>query len=896
MTFLRRAFLRLRAVFLRRDLENDMQAEMRQHLDRTTERLVARGLSPDDARIAARREFGNVSAIQEEARDARGARWLDALEGDLRFAFRYFGRHKATVSIIVAVLALGTGANALIFSTFQAQFIRPAPAVPDDNAQVRLWSLERRTRTARFEPRDFSNAEMTAIAARRELFPQVAAWKEEDVVLDVSDSTGARAVNAQFVTTNYFSALGVGLAAGQGFARNAGAEGELSAIMSFKVANTVYGSPANAIGRRVLVNEVPVHIVGVAADRFQGALRNMDEPALWIPIGARAPIARVSPMWIDADALSLFATLAPGASRDQATAFVRQVVANATPDSAGRVGMARTAHVIGMRDVTPGTDNSELFLAFAMIVTIGILILLVAWMNVSSLMVAAATGRRHEVAVRLSLGASRARLLRQLVTESTVLAVVGGTIGLALAYAVLTYQAKTEIDGVDIVPDVGTMLFVLAVSLGAGILFGLSPALHATKTGVAGTLRDAGRSTTRSRLQRGFVVAQIMLSQPLLVMLGSTLSVVIANYRPMPVELSRRVVAIDFRPLSTTGALTQRGDAVDSLVRKIAERPGVVLAVNDASGFDVRGVYARDRDLRADTVPTIIHLEGAAPGWFGLVDVPIVLGRDVALADTVEVDYPIVIGSDFARVMWGTANPIGRSLSSPALPGLEQDSAALTVVGVYDATRQLPGMTWGGAATTGDKPTRVYTAKGKHWRQDRVLVRTRGAAEGSLVDLQRFLRETAPSMPVTSTMTLAQIDAGKYEDALQVSMLAGAGGVLALLLASLGLYGVVSLAVQQRTREIGIRIAVGAQPLSVARMFLKSGVRVSLVALLLGLPLSVVGLRVALKQGILVVPQGNVYVIGVAIAGTLLAVAAAATWVPARRAARVDPALTLRVE
>ena len=220
----------------------------------------------------------------------------------------------------------------------------------------------------------------------------------------------------------------------------------------------------------------------------------------------------------------------------------------------------------------------------------------------------------------------------------------------------------------------------------------------------------------------------------------------------------------------------------------------------------------------------------------------------------------------------------------------------MTVVGVYDATRQMPGMTWNGGTARGDAPVRVYTARGSQWRHDRVLVRTHGPAAPFVPELQRFIRARAPSLPVTSTLTLAQVDERDYKETVKVAAMAGVGGALALLLASLGLYGVVSLAVRQRTREIGIRIAVGAQPLSVARMFLASGVRASVVALALGLPLSVAALKIALAQGIVIAPQVNPYLIGLVIALVLLGVASVATWVPARRAALVDPARTLRVE
>jgi hypothetical protein len=255
-----------------------------------------------------------------------------------------------------------------------------------------------------------------------------------------------------------------------------------------------------------------------------------------------------------------------------------------------------------------------------------------------------------------------------------------------------------------------------------------------------------------------------------------------------------------------------------------------------------------------------------------------------------------VIGSDLARALWGDASPIGRTLSPPVLRSLEEDSTTMTVVGVYDATQPLPGSSRNAGPARSDVMFRVFTARGKQWRRDRILVRTRGAADSFIPDLRQLIRDHAPSLPVSSARTLAQLDAEQHREGLRLSALAGTGGALALLLASLGLYGVVSLAVRQRTREIGIRIALGANPARVARMFLGSGLRISVIALLIGLPLSVAALRLALAQGLVIGSGVNVWVIGFGVAATLLTVALAATWIPARRAAGVDPATTLRVE
>ncbi len=825
-----------------------------------------------------------------------------SLLADTRFALRYFSRHKATTAIIIAVLALGTGANTLIFSMVQGQFLRPAPLVPDDPAHARIFAQERPTKDGAWNPRRFTVPEFTALADRRETFAAVAGWTEDEVILGGGDSTGARLAPVQFVTPNYFTTIGVPSVAGRVLRPSASPDGaaDLTAVMSELAAEQLFGTAAAGVGRRVLVNEVPIEVVGIAPRRFQGAIRDMDEPVLWLPVSARAEITGASYRWItDEEALSVVTRMAPGVTHEQASAVAQQVVQRTLPDSAERVGMSRLAEVRHLSAAPPGNEGLEVIFAFTVISLLGILILLVAWTNVSSLMVAAAVARRHEIAVRLALGASRLRLIRQLLTESTILSVIGASGGLLTAYWVITGVMAREVDGVNLTPDVGTFAFVLLMAVATGVLFGLSPALHATR-GVAGALRDSGGgSSHRSRLQRGLVIAQIALSQPLLVLLAVMLSLVIADYKPLAPEMSREVIGAAFRPLERSKSASLSEAAVEALIPRFAARPEVLAVVPAASAFDIRGVYAPDREgpaAIARTGPTVMHLEGAAPGWFGVLVVPILLGRDVVWADTNSTDRPVVIGADLAKSLWGDANPIGRILYSPTLGDLGQDSIAMSVVGVYDSEMRVPGMVWAGGTARTNVPYRVYTAHGKAWQKNRLLIRTRGPAAQYLPDLQRFVITESPSLPVSSMRTLKQMDEQEYRTTLQVSALAGLGGLLALALASLGLYGVIALAVRQRTREIGIRIAVGAHPMQVARMFLSSGVKSSVVALAIGLPITLAGLKLLTTSGDLFIPGVNLYVIGGGIAAILLAVAATATWIPARRAAQVDPAVTLRAE
>jgi predicted permease len=898
---LRRVKPLLRAIFGRRTLEQEMQAEMRDHMERATQRLIARGLSPEQARLEAGREFGNASVIQEQARDAQGPRWLEALVGDVRFAFRYFVRHRATVAIIVAVLAIGTGANTMLFSLFQAEFVRPAPAVEYDGRMARIWAQERPTKTGTWKLRGFTYPELRTFAERKDLFSEIAAYATQTVVVGGRDGTEARAVGAQFVTSNYFGALRVPLAAGAGFARQANEveSTERTAVLSHAMATTLYGDPATAIGRSISVNEVPLQVVGVAPPKFQGAMRKMDDPGLWIPLSARAEIAGVSPRWLaESPILYPFARLAAGASHEEATDLARRTVLSTLPDSAARVGLSRTADVMSMGAVPPGPDRVNSILALIVLGTVGVLILFVGWMNVSSLMVAAAIARRQEIAVRLSLGASRVRLLRQLVTESTVLALAGGAAGLAMAWLTLTAMLKIGLGGIDLMPDAGTFTFALGVALVTGILFGLSPALHATRGEVGTAIRDSGAgSTKQSKLQRTFVTAQIALSQPLLVLLGTLLWMLANDFDTKVPELGRRVIFVNASPIARNGQQGQPMVELDSLRKRIAEHPEVVGVVPEGRQFDKGWVVAPGQGSNAaeDSVRTVVNLQGIAPGWFAMADVPIIVGRDVSLADTAgTAAIPVVVGSDLAKALWGDANPIGRTIGAPQLHSMQDAKMVVTVVGVYDASGGVPGLSGIGGGGNEDE-FRMYSARGKNWFDDMMLVRTRGAAEPFINDLRALIRDRAPSLPIESMETVAQMKADMNAESLQGAGMAMAGGIVALLLTSLGLYGVVSLAVQQRTREIGIRIAVGANPAGVTQMFLRSGVRIAGIALLIGLPVTVIGMRVGQATG--VINEGpNFWLVGLGVSVVLIAVASAATWAPARRASRVDPAIALRVE
>jgi hypothetical protein len=322
-------------------------------------------------------------------------------------------------------------------------------------------------------------------------------------------------------------------------------------------------------------------------------------------------------------------------------------------------------------------------------------------------------------------------------------------------------------------------------------------------------------------------------------------------------------------------------------MRRVVTTPGVVAAANDAAGFAnvTVTVPAADRgngERRDESV--LVHVEGASPDYFPTLGIPMLRGRNIEWSDTLDARMvPVVIGSDFARSMWGNVDPVGRHLAG-VVPGRGKTAAeGMVVVGVYDATKP----------TTRGGEVRAFTAFGRNWRAEQFLVRTAGPARAQLPDVKKLVG-SVPGVPLLSLETISDVGQSMRDDALHISLGAAAAGALALLLASVGLYGVVALAVGQRRREIGVRIALGASTLSVARLFFRSGIRLSALGLVIGLPVSLIGVRATVQ--FVDAPVISTGAIAAAISVVVLAVACLATWIPARRATRVDAAITLRAD
>ena len=897
-----------RSVFRRAQIERDMQEEMTAHLEQAVERFKRRGLSDAAAREAARHEFGNVAYLQEESRDARGARWIESLTGDVRFAFRHFARTPITAITLVLVLSLGIGVNSALFSILQALTTRPAPAVPADDALVRIRGTTFARSEGMLRARALSMPEIDDLASRRETFAVVAGYAIDQVVLDAADGSELRPNGVHFVTPNYFSTLrvqpviGPGLPAG-GTDDAPGAE--LAAVISHLFWEQLGGDSA-IVGRIIRINDVPVRIAGVAPSGFQGPVIESGIPAVWLPIAARAALMRSTAHALasrDSAFVESFARLAPNATIEQANAVVRVVASSWVPEKPPeREPIVYSSDVVRLRGFTDVTNRGEAVLVAALFGVGALLILLVACTNVSALLVGAAVGRRREIAIRLSLGASRLRVIRQLVTETSLIALAGGALGLALYWAITRVVTWLVGDFGMFGPDLWTVGFTAFVALGTGIVFGLSPALHGTRLDVSSALKDSGGGTSRSRLQRTFIVAQIVLTQPLLVAIAMVVGVVVSEIGGdrRDNRLASQIVRVQFSTYGGVGTRDEKVARIAEMMERVAALPGVQAVVPQAAAFDIGDfrVHPSDRGAGPRAEETVrTQVEGTPPGYFAFQGIRMVRGRELLPTDTAGRDISVVIGSELARGFWGPADPIGKRLQL-ILPEmtivegdekskrLEQPPRTAIVVGVFDTT----GTPLRGAG-------RVYTADGSRWDKDTYLVRARGPGTAVIPDIRRLARGLVPDIPIygNGLATLEQLERMERKEVLQVSAVATGAGLLALLLASIGLYGVVALAVRQRHREIGVRVALGARPRQVIGLFFMSGIRLSMIGVILGLPLSVVALNVIVSQFAAALPV-NMPIMGVAIAMTVVGVAALASWIPARKAAVVDPLTAIRAE
>ncbi|HVT16779.1 MAG TPA: ABC transporter permease [Thermoanaerobaculia bacterium] len=819
---------------------------------------------------------------------------MERLLADLRFAVRMLLKRPGFTVVAVLSLGLGIGANSTIFSLVNAILWR-MPAVADPARVVALYTQDKLNPGLGLAPTSHLNWKDYREQARS--FSGILGYDWTGMSVAVS-SGEASLVVGQLVSENYFDLLGVRAAHGRTFTLEEGSKpgGHPVAVLSYQFWQQRMGGDAAAVGRTIRINGGPFTVVGVAPESFTG-IESGVRPELWVPMAMNRQIRRDAEFnWYDQRrGLFVFALgrLRPGvtlsAAQAEITSLARHLEREYLNDNKGRTIVLKP---LGQATVPPpvraGAESASLLLA-----SIVGLVLLIACANVANLLLARASARRREIAIRLAQGARRGRLLRQLLTESLVLALLGGACGLLLMVwarrallAFLTTLPFGATVSLDLGIDGRVLAFTLGISLATGFVFGLVPALQSSRPELVGDLKNqtaAGRRGGRGMGLRGALVAgQVGLSLLALVAAGLFVRSLAAAQKIDPGFDTRRLLVMSF-DAGLYGLDKAHGEQLFEAVRqRVRALPGVeAMALAQAGplqGAPLRSVFLEGREDQSNGV--FVTVDPVDPDFFRTVGVPIVAGRGFTTADRAGSLPVVVVNRTMAEKFWPRQDPIGKRFHFHSKPMVE-------VVGVARDAKYN--------SVAEDPVPYVYQPLAQEYVSGVTLVVRTGGDPGALLpSAERQVRELAPGMPLVAAGTMeSQLAASLWPPRFAASLLA-LFGVLALALSTVGLYGVMSFSVAQRSRDIGIRMALGAQRRTVLRMVLAQGMTLVAIGLAGGLGLAFAVSRLARSLLIGISPTDPIAFVVTPV--LLAAVAFVSTYAPARRATDVDPVVVLRYE
>jgi predicted permease len=818
---------------------------------------------------------------------------MDGLRQDLRQAARLLVKHPGFTAVAVMSLALGIGANTAIFSLVNALLLRPMP-VPRPQEIVSVFTS------------DFSGPAYGASSypdyldfRRVDALSGLAAWAPTPVAL--AQGGASQRMFAEAVTASYFDVLGVRPVLGRGFVPEEDSGPHAVVVIAHGVWQRVFGGDSGVIGRSVTLNGTPFQVVGVAPPEYVGAMRGLAMD-LWIPLSMQ-DVARTGRSGLTSRGnrgIMLIGRLRPGADIRSAQARFDALAGElqrAFPQNWTDVQQR------GRRITVVSEAGGRVFPEFrgpvlgfmALLMTVVGLVLLIACANLANLLLARASARRREIGIRLALGAGRWALIRQLLAESVLLSLLGGAagaVGAAWTADVLsTFRPPLPVPVVlDLALDLRVLAFALAVSIATGVLFGLAPALAATRTDVVSALKDDGAATgtgpQRSRLRNALVVGQV--SVALLLLVGSGLFVrSLRNAHAIDPGFEAGGLAMASVDLVLGGYKEDAGRAF--YVRALEETralPGVVAAtfVKDAPlglGGSRRRVWIEGYTPRPHE-DMEVALTSVGPGYFETMHIPLLRGRTFTGSDGPGLPLAAVVNEAFVRQYWNGEEAIGRRIRSYG-----QEAPPAEIVGVV---RDGKYRTLGEEA----RPFLYLPLLQDYDGEATLIARTNGSPATVAAQLQHRLFEVDPRVPVFDVKTMDEHLRFTLLPARLAASVLGLFGTVALLLAGLGLYGVMSYLVSQRRREVGIRIALGARPADVVRLVVRQGMRLTILGVAGGIVAAVVLTR--LVAGLLYGISPTDPWTFAAVTAVLAAVALLACLLPARRAAAVDPIVALRFE
>ena len=874
---MRTFFSRISSYVRRRHADQELDDEVRFHIDMLVQEHVRRGMTPEDARVAAQRTFGGVTQMKESYREQRGLPFVETVIQDARYAFRTLARTPGFTLAALLTLALGIGANSAIFSVVNAVLLKPLPYDQPDRI-VQMY----RNNGGLWDGHNFRRYDF--FKQHSQSFEAFAAWRGTAFNMALGDR--AEYVNARAVSHEYFRVLGGSPLYGRVFESVEDApNGPPAVILKHELWRRMFASNPAAVGTSLSLGDRSYPIVGVMPEGFDAA----HDAELYVPLqpGPTGPGGGFN--------YRVIARLKPNVSREQANAESSTVFQNykSTAPNAN-FGTEQPPQFLSFHDSLSRGARPALLM---MLGAVGML-LLIACVNTANLLLARASGRNREISVRAALGAARGRIVRQLVTESAVLFLGGGLLGVALAYWAVPVLLALTPDGYlpahEVKVDATVLIVTLGVSLLTGALFGLAPALSLSRSTLVEAFKQDGTRTTASRganwVRRGLVVAEVALCMLLLVGAGLLIQTFV----------KLRAVDLGFDPsnvltarMSLMGQRYAATEAVNSFYERGLERIRQIPGVESAAvvnGIPVERGLNLNFD-RLDTADVETHLTDwryASPDYFKTMGLEVVEGRGLTERDTAGAPRVAVVSQQFAKQHFADKHPIGQQIQ------LYKEDGPIEIVGIARDLREaglsgpVPPVMYVPVAQAGNSALRTAHL----YFQVSWVVRAASLSPELTARIREELRAIDPRQPITAFRSMEEVKAREMSHQTFQMTLLVTFATIGLFLAAAGIYGLIAYSVAQRTREFGIRMALGATRQRILAAVLRQGATLALVGVLVGIA-AAIGLARALESFVFGVSTVHPPTFA-AVAGILLLVALLASLVPALRAIRLNPVSALR--
>jgi len=884
---LRGYLVRFFGLFHRARREREFSEELESHLAMHIEDNLRAGMSPEEARRVALSKLGGVTLTKELRREQGGLPMLETLLQDLRFGLRMLCKNPGFSLIAILTLALGIGANTAIFSIVNAIVLKPLPYKEPDKL-VQIWETDLKGGLGQIS---VSYPDFLDWQKQSDVFESMAAYVGQDFNL-TGDEQAERVYGAQ-VSANLFALLGVSPNPGGGFSSDAETgKTEKVAVISHKLWQRRFGADTTIIGRSLLLNGEPFTVVGVIPAGFQFPTRSSE---IWIPLTPavnRGGNPRMN------HALQVIARLKEEGSLPAATVAMETIarrLAGQYPESNAHIGV----RVVALHEQVVGNVKPALLVLLS---AVG-LVLLIACANVGSLLLTRAALRENEIGVRIALGAGRARLFRQLLTECILLSLLGGGLGILLGFWGIRGLVALSPANTPRLAEVGldfkVLAFTAALSVISGILFGLTPALETSRVELSSALKTGGKGDQGGRRQRRSIKFLVAVEVALAVVLLIGASLLIQSFLRMqgvdPGFDARNILVARLR---LTESSYRTGATVKTFYRQLLERGGALPGVESIAATTNPPVVGPSRELlmtiegRPDpgtgAWPVVIS-SIVTPGYFRTLNIPLRQGRDFADEDREGAPGTVVISESLAQRHWPNASPVGQRIKL----GRPQDDAPwLTIVGVVGDVRHS-------GLIKEPKPALYLPYLGVSEQTSMVvgrymtlMIRAKSRPEDLNNALRGAIRTLDQNQPVYGVTTLEQVLSDSLSEPRLRSWLLGLFSGAALFLAALGVYGLMAVMVGQRTQEIGLRLALGASPKNIFRLVTTAGLMPAIIGIAIGLLASLLVTR--LLAGLLYqVSRLDIFTFA-SVPIILLAAALLACWIPARRATKVDPLVALR--